>query len=54
LTADNLYRTDATGYRRLVPGDPLLVLEVLLEWGYRYRPANPPELHRRAGVREPG
>jgi len=42
LTADNLYRTDATGYRRLVPGDPLLVLEVLLEWGFRYRPANPP------------
>ena len=42
LTADNLYRTDATGYARLVPGDPLLVLEVLLEWGYRYRPANPP------------
>lgn len=25
LTADNLYRTDATGYARLVPGDPLLV-----------------------------
>lgn len=43
LTADNLYRTDATGYARLVPGDPLLVLEVLLEWGYRYRPANPPD-----------
>lgn len=43
LTADNLYRTDATGYRRLVEGDPLLVLEVLLEWGYRYRPANPPD-----------
>lgn len=43
LTADNLYRTDATGYARLVPGDPLLVLEVLLDWGYRYRPANPPD-----------
>ena len=43
LTADNLYRTDATGYKRLVPGDPLLVLEVLLNWGYRYRPANPPD-----------
>jgi hypothetical protein len=43
LTADNLYRTDATGYARLVPGDPLLVQEVLLEWGYRYRPANPPD-----------
>jgi len=43
LTADNLYRTDATGLNRLVEGDPLLVLEVLLEWGYNYRPANPPD-----------
>jgi len=42
LTADNLYRTDATGYRRLIPGDPILVLEVLLDWGYAYQPANPP------------
>lgn len=42
LTADNLYRTDATGYRRLVPGDPLLVLSLFLDWGYRYRPATPP------------
>lgn len=37
LTADNLYRTDATGYARLVPGDPLLVKALLLEWGYTYR-----------------
>ncbi len=42
LTADNLYRTSATGLRRLVEGDPILVLELLLEWGYNYRPANPP------------
>ena len=42
LTADNLYRTDATGYARLVPGDPLLVLSLMLDWGYTYRPANPP------------
>jgi hypothetical protein len=42
LTADNVYRTDATGYRRLVPGDPLLVLSLFLDWGYTYRPANPP------------
>jgi len=42
LTADNLYRTDATGFNRLVPGDPLLVLSLLLEWGYTYLPANPP------------
>jgi hypothetical protein len=43
LTADNLYRTDATGYERLVPGDPLLVLSLMLDWGYTYRPANPPD-----------
>jgi hypothetical protein len=42
LTADNLYRTNATGYRRLVDGDPILVLETLLDWGYAYQPANPP------------
>lgn len=42
LTADNLYRTDATGFMRLVEGDPLLVLELLLDWGYTYQPANPP------------
>jgi hypothetical protein len=43
LTADNLYRTDATGYRRLVPGDPILVLSLFLDWGFTYRPANPPD-----------
>lgn len=43
LTADNLYRTDATGFRRLVPGDPLLVRSLLLDWGYTYLPANPPD-----------
>lgn len=42
LAADALYRTDRTGYLRLVDGDPLLVLEVLLDWGYAYQPANPP------------
>lgn len=42
LTADNLFRTDATGYRRLVDGDPLLVLELFVDWGYAYQPANPP------------
>lgn len=49
LTADNLYRTAATaptcapsGCSRLVPGVPLLVEELLLEWGYEYRPATPP------------
>jgi hypothetical protein len=36
--ADHLYRTDSTGYRRLVPGDPTQVLELLLEWGYTYQP----------------
>ncbi len=42
LTADNLFRTDATGFRRLVEGDSILVIELLLQWGYQYRPANPP------------
>jgi hypothetical protein len=42
LTADNLYRTDATGYARLVPGDPLLAKSLLSAWGYTYRPATPP------------
>ena len=42
LTADNLFRTDATGLLRLVEGDSILVLEVLLDWGFTYQPANPP------------
>ena len=42
LTADNLYRTGATGYARLVPGDPLLAQSLLFEWGYTYQPATPP------------
>lgn len=42
LTADNLYRTAATGYRRLVDGDPILVLELFVDWGYAYQPATPP------------
>lgn len=42
LTADALYRTDATGFRRLVPGDPILVLELFVDWGYTYQPATPP------------
>lgn len=45
LTADNLYRTDATGLMRLVPGDPILVLELLLDWGYSYQPASPPDFN---------
>ena len=36
--ADHLYRTDSTGFRRLVPGDPTQVLELLLEWGFSYQP----------------
>lgn len=45
LTADSLYRTDRTGFRRLVPGDPLLVLSLLLDWGFTYLPANPPNFN---------
>ena len=45
--ADHLYRTESTnfvtpvapnGLRRLVPGSPILVQELLLEWGYSYQP----------------
>lgn len=42
LAADNLYRTAATGFLRLVEGDPILVLELFVDWGYTYQPANPP------------
>ncbi len=42
LTADALYRTDATGFARLVEGDPLFVLDLLASWGYAYQPATPP------------
>ena len=42
LTADVLFRTDATQLMRLVEGDPILVLELFVEWGYTYQPANPP------------
>jgi hypothetical protein len=42
LTADNLYRTESTGWARLVPGDPLLTLSLISSWGYTYRPATPP------------
>ena len=36
--ADHLYRTNSTGFRRLVPGDPTQVLELLNEWGFAYQP----------------
>lgn len=42
LGADELYRTSATGLRRLVDGDPVNALSLMSEWGYTYRPANPP------------
>jgi hypothetical protein len=42
LTADDLYRTDATGWARLIPGDPLLAISTMAEWGYSYQPATPP------------
>ncbi|MEM6819828.1 MAG: hypothetical protein AAF578_13680 [Pseudomonadota bacterium] len=42
LVADNLFRTDATGFARLVPGDPILTLSLIGEWGFTYRPATPP------------
>ncbi|MGB5621167.1 MAG: hypothetical protein WBN65_01610, partial [Gammaproteobacteria bacterium] len=42
LTADDLYRTDATGWKRLIPGDPLLAISEMADWGYSYQPATPP------------
>ncbi len=42
LTADNLYRTEATGWQRLIPGDPLLAISEMSDWGYSYQPATPP------------
>ncbi len=45
LKADNLFRTDATGFRRLVDGDPILVLEVFVDWGYTYQAATPPNFN---------
>lgn len=42
LAADDVYRTAATGFVRLVPGDPLLAQSLLGEWGYTYQPATPP------------
>lgn len=45
LVADDLYRTEATGYARLVSGPPLNVLSLISEWGYTYRPATPPDFN---------
>ena len=43
--ADHLYRTMSTatdvypdGLRRLVPGDPILVRDLFVDWGYSYQP----------------
>ena len=36
--ADNLYRTEATGWRRLVPGVPLAAIEQMINWGFTYDP----------------
>jgi len=36
--ADNLYRTEATGWRRLVPGIPLAAIEQMIDWGFTYDP----------------
>ncbi len=44
-TADDLYRTESTGFVRLIPGDPLNAQSLLAEWGYTYRPATPPNFN---------
>lgn len=38
LTADALYREEATGWTRLIPGDPILTLEEISDWGFTYTP----------------
>ena len=38
LTADALYREAATGWTRLIPGDPILTLEEISDWGFTYQP----------------
>ncbi len=43
--ADDLYRTDSTGFVRLIPGDPLNAQSLLAEWGYTYKPATPPDFN---------
>ncbi len=43
--ADDLYRTDSTGWVRLIPGDPLNAQSLIAEWGYTYRPATPPDFN---------
>jgi hypothetical protein len=45
LTADNLYRTESTGWARLIPGAPLLTQSALAVWGYTYQPATPPNFN---------
>ena len=36
--ADNLFRTEATGWRRLVPGVPEQAISLMLDWGFTYDP----------------
>jgi len=40
LTAQNLIFTDATGFRRLVPGAEILAISLLSEWGYTWDEEN--------------
>ena len=35
-------RRGPAGPRRLVDGDPILVLELFVDWGYTYQAATPP------------
>lgn len=41
--ADILYRTEATGWRRLVDGLPNQAIALLIDWGYTYDPCTDPE-----------
>ena len=39
LVGDNLFRFDSTGFRFLIEGGEIRVLETFGLWGYTYRPA---------------
>lgn len=45
LVGDNLYRFESTGFRPLIEGGEIRVLETFGLWGYTYLPATPPDFN---------
>ena len=43
LVGDDLFRFEATGFRPLIDGGEIRVLETIGIWGYTYLPATPPD-----------